>query len=260
MTDAFHLNLFAMGMLAFVVGLFIFYQAMSLSFSQRQPLVGLMRQAGVSSGQLVRALSLELIVWIIVGLVGGNLFGLLLAEKLLPSVAETLNDLYGANVSLIVRWQWEWGLASALIAVGGCLLACGWPLVRLIRTQPARLSSRMSIVRFSGREFALQAIFSCMFIGAAIAVYQLPHGQKAGFVLIACILIASALAMPFLLWQLFRLLGVVVRSARLRWFFSDAAASLSYRGVASMAFMLALASNIGMEPWLGALGIRLKPG
>ena len=186
------------------------------------------------------------------GLVGGNLFGLLLAEKLLPSVAETLNDLYGANVSLIVRWQWEWGLASALIAVGGCLLACGWPLVRLIRTQPARLSSRMSIVRFSGHEFALQAIFSCMFIGAAIAVYQLPHGQKAGFVLIACILIASALAMPFLLWQLFRLLGVVVRSARLRWFFSDAAASLSYRGVASMAFMLALASNIGMETMVGS--------
>ncbi|MGR5140495.1 FtsX-like permease family protein [Photobacterium sp. DNB23_23_1] len=252
LTDAFHLNLFAMGMLAFVVGLFIFYQAMSLSFSQRQPLVGIMRQAGVSSGQLVRALSVELVVWIIVGLIGGNLLGLLLAEKLLPSVAQSLNDLYGANVSLVVRWQWEWGAASVLIAVGGCLLACGWPLVRLIRTQPARLSSRMSIVRFSGREFALQAVFSCMFIGAAIAVYQLPHGQKAGFVLIACILIASALVMPFLLWQLFRILGIAARSARLRWFFTDAAASLSYRGVASMAFMLALASNIGMETMVGS--------
>ncbi|AJR08905.1 ABC transporter permease [Photobacterium gaetbulicola] len=252
LTDAFHLNLLAMGMLAFVVGLFIFYQAMSLSFSQRQPLVGLMRQAGVSSGQLIKALSLELVVWIVVGLIGGNLLGLLLAEKLLPSVAQTLNDLYGANVSLAVRWQWEWGAASILIAVGGCLLACGWPLVRLINSQPARLATRMSLVRFSGREFAFQAVFSCMFVGAAIAAYQLPHGQKAGFVLIACILIASALAMPFLLWQLFRVLGIVVRSARLRWFFSDAAASLSYRGVAAMAFMLALASNIGMETMVGS--------
>ncbi|PSW21364.1 ABC transporter permease [Photobacterium sanctipauli] len=252
LTNAFHLNLFAMGMLAFVVGLFIFYQAMSLSFSQRQPLVGLMRQAGVSSIQLAKALSLELVVWIVMGLIGGNALGLLLAQQLLPSVAETLSDLYGANVSLSVTWHWQWGLSSLLIAVLGTLLACGWPLVRLIRTPPARLATHMSLVRFSGREFAIQALFSCFFIGAAFAVYQLPHGQQAGFVLIACILIASALAMPFLLWQLFKLLGVIVRSARLRWFFSDAAASLSYRGVAAMAFMLALASNIGMETMVGS--------
>ena len=252
LTEAFHLNLFAMGMLAFVVGLFIFYQAMSLSFSQRQPLVGLLRQAGVSGGQLAGALFIELCAWIALGLIGGNLLGLLLAQQLLPSVAESLSDLYGANISLSVSWHWQWGLASLAIALFGSLLACGWPLIRLIKTQPARLATHMSLVRFSGREFAWQAAFSCLFIGAAFAVYQLPHGQMAGFVLIALILIASALSMPFLLWQLFRVLGLVFRSARLRWFFTDAAASLSYRGVAAMAFMLALASNIGMETMVGS--------
>ncbi|GHA35931.1 ABC transporter permease [Photobacterium aphoticum] len=252
LTNAFHLNLFAMGMLAFVVGLFIFYQAMSLSFSQRQPLVGLMRQAGVSSFQLAGVLIMELLAWIVLGLIGGNILGLMLAERLLPSVAETLNDLYGANISLAVEWHWEWGVASLLIAIIGSLLACGWPLLRLIKTPPARLATHMSLVRFSGREFALQALFACLFLGAALAVYQLPHGQEEGFVLIACILIASALVMPFLLLQLFNLLGRVVKSARLRWFFSDAGASLSYRGVASMAFMLALASNIGMETMVGS--------
>ncbi|MEJ2763675.1 ABC transporter permease [Photobacterium sp. MCCC 1A19761] len=252
LTDAFHLNLFAMGMLAFVVGLFIFYQAMSLSLTQRQPLVGLLRQAGVSGTQLTQALLLELLGWIVLGLIGGNLLGLVLAQQLLPSVAETLNSLYGANVSLEVAWHWQWGLASLAIAMCGCLLSCGWPLIRLIKTQPARLSTHMALVRFSGREFAWQAFFSGLFIAAAWGVYQLPHGQLAGFVLIAFILIASALVMPFLLWQLFRSLGLLVRSARLRWFFSDAAASLSYRGVASMAFMLALASNIGMETMVGS--------
>ncbi|MGF1681897.1 FtsX-like permease family protein [Photobacterium minamisatsumaniensis] len=252
LTNAFHLNLFAMGMLAFVVGLFIFYQAMSLSFTQRQPLVGLLRQAGVSSSQLAKGLMLELVVWIVLGLVGGNLLGMLLAQQLLPSVAESLNDLYGANVSLSVTWHWQWGVTSLLIALFGSLLACGWPLIRLIRTPPARLATHMSLVRFSGKEFAIQAVLSCVFLGAAIGIYQLPHGQQAGFMLIACILIASALAMPFLLWQLFKILGTVVRSARLRWFFSDAAASLSYRGVAAMAFMLALASNIGMETMVGS--------
>ncbi|KLV07140.1 ABC transporter permease [Photobacterium aquae] len=252
LTKAFHMNLFAMGMLAFVVGLFIFYQAMSLSLTQRQPLVGLMRQAGVSSFQLARVLALELVVWIILGLLGGNVLGLFLAEQLLPSVAETLNDLYGANVSLSVTWQWEWGLASLAIAVLGCLFACGWPLMRLIRTQPTRLAGHMSLIRISGREFAIQALVSCFFIGMAWAIYQLPHGQQAGFVLIAFILIASALGMPFLVWQLFSLFAKLTRSARLRWFFTDAAASLSYRGVAAMAFMLALATNIGMETMVGS--------
>ncbi|PSW03777.1 ABC transporter permease [Photobacterium lipolyticum] len=252
LTEAFHLNLFAMGMLSFVIGLFIFYQAMSLSLSQRQPLVGLLRQAGVSGFQLASALFIELIVWIILGLIGGNLLGLLLAQQLLPSVAATLSDLYSANVSLSVTWHWQWGAASVAIAVFGSLLACGWPMIRLIKTPPARLATHMALVRFSGREFAWQALFSCIFIGAAIAVYQLPHGQLAGFVLIACILIASGLMMPFLLWQLFQRLGLFFRSARLRWFFSDAAASLSYRGVAAMAFMLALASNIGMETMVGS--------
>jgi putative ABC transport system permease protein len=38
----------------------------------------------------------------------------------------------------------------------------------------------------------------------------------------------------------------------MRWLFFDAAASLSYRGIAAMAFMLALASNIGMETMVGS--------
>lgn len=252
LTNAFHLNLFAMGMLAFVVGLFIFYQAMSLSLAQRQPLVGILRQLGVTGTQLAGALIGELCLWVILGLIGGNFIGLLLAQQLLPSVAASLNDLYNANVSLDVHWNWQWGAASLAIAIFGCAFACTWPLVRLIKSPPARLATHLSLVRFTGREFAWQALFSCVFILGAFVVYKLPHGQLAGFALIAFILIASGLMMPYLLWLLFHLLGKISRRARMRWFFFDAAASLSYRGIAAMAFMLALASNIGMETMVGS--------
>ncbi|EAR55474.1 hypothetical protein SKA34_13475 [Photobacterium sp. SKA34] len=252
LTNAFHLNLFAMGMLSFVVGLFIFYQAMSLSFAQRQPLIGVLRQLGVTSGQIAKALIFELITWIVLGLIGGNLLGLLLAQQLLPSVAASLNDLYSANVNLQIQWHWMWGLASVAIAFFGCAFACTWPLIRLVRSQPSRLAAHLSLIRFSGREFAWQALFSGIFMLIAFGIYQLPHGQLAGFALIAFILIASGLFMPYLMWKLFLWLGKLCRSAQLRWFFNDAAASLSYRGVAAMAFMLALASNIGMETMVGS--------
>ena len=76
LTQAFHMNLSAMGMLAFLVGLFIFYQAMSLSLVQRQPLVGILRQTGVSGWQLAQALLLELIFLVVVSWVCGNVLGL----------------------------------------------------------------------------------------------------------------------------------------------------------------------------------------
>ncbi|GAB6261924.1 ABC transporter permease [Photobacterium sp. R1] len=258
LTRAFHLNLFAMGMLAFIVGLFIFYQAMSLSLTQRQFLVGLLCQNGVSGSQLAKALCIELMLWLVIGVVGGNVLGLFLAQKLLPSVAATLSDLYQANIALTTGWHWQWGALSLVIALGGTVLACGWPLVRLIRTQPARLTAHMTMVRGSWREFIWQALMAALFIMAAVMIYFLEHNQFAGFALIGCLLAAAGLLMPFLLWAVFKGLAKWLRSPRVRWFFSDAAASLSYRGVAAMAFMLALAATIGMDTMVGSFRLATQ--
>ncbi|MBE1274367.1 ABC transporter permease [Enterovibrio baiacu] len=252
LTRAFHLNLFAMGMLAFVVGLFIFYQAISLSMAQRQPLVGIMRELGVGRKSLAVVVSIEMLIWLLLGLVGGNVTGLLLAQKLMPTVATTLSDLYGANVDLTLQWQWEWGLYSFLLGVCGFVLASGWPLYRLLTTPPARLSKRMSLVRFSGREFSWQALVASIFLLVAMLVYIAPQSQAQGFTLIALILIGGGLLLPFMMWKVFLLVSDRVKSARMRWFLSDASASLTYRGIAAMAFMMAIATNIGMETMVGS--------
>lgn len=252
LTRAFHLNLFAMGLLAFVVGLFIFYQAISLSMTQRQPLVGLMRELGVGRKTLAWVVSGEMLIWLMLGLVSGNIAGLILAQKLLPTVATTLSDLYGANVDLTLHWQWEWGLYSFALGVCGFALASGWPLYRLLTTQPAHLSKRMSLVRFSGREFSWQAVVATLLIVIALMVYSAPQSQAQGFTLIALILISGGLLMPFLMWRTFQFMADKIRIARLRWFLSDASASLTYRGIAAMAFMMAIATNIGMETMVGS--------
>lgn len=252
MTQAFHLNLSAMGMLAFVVGLFIFYQAMSLSFIQRQPLVGIMRQVGVSGWHLAKALVIELVLFVIIGWGFGNLFGLMLANKLMPSVSTTLADLYAANVSLNVEWSWYWSQISLLMAILGTVLSCSWPLVRLIKTQPIRLSAKLSLVRFAGREFAWQAIASVFLCLSAVILYQLPSSPEYGFIIVALLLLSVALFMPYVLFELFSALSYSLRWVKLRWFFSDAASSMSFRGVAVMAFMLAMSANITVETLVGS--------
>nr|WP_086937976.1 ABC transporter permease [Thaumasiovibrio occultus] len=252
MTNAFHSNLLAMGMLSFVVGMFIFFQAMSLSFTQRQPLVGQLRQLGVGGRQLTSVLVVEVLLWLVVAVISGNLLGLMLANQLMSGVAESLGDLYGAQVSDLVEWHWQWGGISVLAATGGTLLACGWPMVRLIKTPPARLSRQVSLHRFSGREFVWQALFAVVLAVIAGVIYAMPSSQATGFVVIALLLLAVALFTPYLIWGMFTSLSYRFADAKLRWFCSDAAVSLSYRGVASMAFMLAMAANIGMDTMVGS--------
>lgn len=114
LTAAFHTNLSAMSMLSFVVGLFIFYQAMSLSLAQRQPLVGSLRQVGVSGWQLAQALCMELAVLVFLSWLCGNVFGLVLANQLIPAVSQSLSDLYDANI----------GSVSSGAGSGACIALC----------------------------------------------------------------------------------------------------------------------------------------
>ncbi|MDR9825552.1 ABC transporter permease [Vibrio sp. FNV 38] len=251
-TQAFHMNLKALGMLSFLVGLFIFYQAISLSMIQRQTLVGSMRQLGVSSLQLAKAMMIELSILVSLCWFVGNVFGLILANQLIPSVSSGLGYMYGASMSLDVRWTWETGIYSWGLTCLGSALACAWPLVRLLRSQPIRLTSKLSLVRFAGREFTLQAALACVFTIAAIAIFQAPESYESGFAIIALMLLSVAMFTPFLLWHLFQSFSFSLRWVKVRWFFADAAASMGYRGVATMAFMLSMAANIGVETLVGS--------
>ncbi|KLN66949.1 MULTISPECIES: ABC transporter permease [Vibrio] len=252
LTEAFHLNLSAMGMLAFVVGLFIFYQAMSMTLTQRQPLVGNLRQMGVSGWQLAQALLLELFVLVFVSWLCGNILGMLLANQLIPAVSASLGDLYDTNIGLAIVWDWRASISSLYLSLAGAIVACAWPLIRLLRSQPSRLTTRLSLVRFAGAEFTIQALIACACCVAAIAIYQAPQTQETGFAIIALMLLSVALFTPYIIWKVFETLSYTLRWVKVRWFFADAAASMSYRGVATMAFMLAMAANIGVETMVGS--------
>ncbi len=252
LTEAFHMNLTALGMLSFLVGLFIFYQAMSLSLVQRQPVVGVLRQAGVSGWQLAIALSLELFILVLVSWILGNGFGLMLANQLLPSVSMSLGAIYNANIALSVDWSWSWSRYSLLMVMCGAAISCFWPLVRLVRSQPIRLSARVSLVRFAGREFFWQAMIAAVCCTIAIAIYQAPGTTQSGFLIIALMLVGVALFMPYVVFEVLNRLSFRLKSMKARFFFADAAASMSYRGLAMMAFTLAMTANIGVETIVGS--------
>lgn len=252
LTKAFHMNLTAMGLLAFLVGLFIFYQAMSMTFVQRLPLIGSLRQLGVTGKQVVQAVLIELTLMISFAWLAGNGLGLLLANQLIYKVATSLNDLYGANVGLTISMSWSAAAFSLFLSFAGTLAACFWPLIRLRHSQPIQLSLRLSNLRSSGRELFWQAWAALAFALLAWLMTLMPKSLEAGFLIIVFTLLSVALITPYLLWKCFRGLAKTVPSVVWRWFFSDAASSMSYRGIALMAFLLALAANIGVETMVGS--------
>ncbi|MGF1742394.1 ABC transporter permease [Vibrio profundum] len=251
-TKAFHMNLTAIGMLAFLVGLFIFYQAMSLSLAQRQPLVGILRQMGVSERQLTQAFLLELVVLILVSWLCGNILGVWLAYQMIPDVSHNLSSMYASSLITMTGWSWRSSGLSLCLTIVGSAVACCWPSIRLLRAQPIRLAKRLSLVRFMSVEFAIQTLFATIFALLAVSLYNAPKTEQTGFAIITFTLLSVALFTPFLIWQLFTQLSRWLSSAKARWFCSDTAASMSYRGVASMAFMLAIAANVGVETTVGS--------
>ena len=83
LTDSFHLNLTAFGLLSFVVGLFIVNSAIGLAFEQRRPMLRTLRACGVSARMLNAVLVIELVALALLAGVDGP--GLRLLHRGIPA-------------------------------------------------------------------------------------------------------------------------------------------------------------------------------
>ena len=118
LTDSFHLNLTAFGLLSFAVGIFIVNGAIGLAFEQRRPVVRTLRALGVPLRRLMVLMAAELCVMALVAGIVGVLLGYVIASTLLPGVAATLRGLYGADVAGTLQLRPSWWLSGLAIALG----------------------------------------------------------------------------------------------------------------------------------------------
>lgn len=250
LTESFHLNLTAFGLLAFAVGLFIVHGAIGLAFEQRRPMLRTLRALGAPLRWLIGLMALELLLLALLAGGIGVALGYMLAAALLPDVAATLGGLYGAEVSGQLAWRPEWWLSGMGIAVGGAAVAAIGALAALAR-MPLLAGGQpraWAMARGGGRRAGgLQA-------GAAVALLLLAallalggQGLPAGFVMLAALLIGGALALPPLLalalWQA----EARARRPVVQWFWADTRQQLPGLSLALMALLLAMAANIGVS-------------
>jgi len=245
LTDSFHLNLTAFGLLSFAVGLFIVQGAIGLAFEQRRPMVRTLRALGVPLRRLILLMAVELALLALLAGGIGVALGYLIAAALLPDVAATLRGLYGADVAGQLSLRPIWWLSGLGIALGGTALAASgalWSLARMPLLSGAQ--PRALMMARSGTGQALIAA-SLLLLFGALALWG--EGLLAGFAMLGALLIGGALALPPLLGLALRWAGAPARSATAGWFWADTRQQVPGLSLALMALLLAMSANVGVS-------------
>ncbi|MDA7086635.1 FtsX-like permease family protein [Pseudomonas sp. SA3-5] len=246
LTDSFHLNLSALGLLAFVVGLFIVHAAIGLALEQRRVLLRNLRSCGVSLRGLLVALVVELGVLALLGAVAGLLSGYAVAAWLLPDVAASLRSLYGAEVAGRLSLAPQWWLGGLLVCLFGALCAGAGSLLRAARLPLLALAQPEAWQQAQARWLRRQGWLAALLGGVALLALWFGDSLAAGFVLLAALLLGAALALPVGLSRVLEAWLPHCRTPLAQWFVADSRQQLPSLALALMALLLALAANIGV--------------
>lgn len=245
LTESFHLNLAALGLLAFVVGLFIVHAAIGLALEQRRGLLRTLRACGVSARQLIVALTLELSAVALLGGLAGIVSGYWLASLLLPDVAASLRGLYGAEVAGQLSLSPLWWLSGLALSLGGALLAGASSLWRAARLPVLALAGNEAWHQAHRQWLRRQAWVAVLGALVAASAGLFGNSLASGFVLMGSLLMAAALGLPVLLSGLIGILHTRRLGTLGQWFLADCRQQLPGLSLALMALLLALAANIG---------------
>ena len=213
MVSAFHLNLTALSLISLVVGMFLIYNAISISVIQRRREIGMLRALGVTRSQILGLFLCE------AGLIGGfgSLIGLGvgigLAKVMLFFVSRTITALY-----IIVKT--EHLVISPFILAGGFGIGLAASIFSAIG--PAREASRIAPrealslgtletkVKIRLTHFSLIGIV--LLLLSLLFALQKPIQQKPifGFLSALLIVIGMAFMIPSIIILLNRLLAAFI--------------------------------------------------
>lgn len=246
LTDSFHLNLTALGLLAFVVGLFIAHAAIGLALEQRRGLIRTLRACGVSLRVLLTGLALELGVFALLGGLAGVVSGYLLASLLLPDFAASVRGLYGAQIAWQLSLSPQWWLAGVGVSLLGALLAGVSSVLRAARLPLLVLAQPQAWRLAQGPWLRRQALVALLLGLVALGCWEWGNNLTSAFVLLAALLLAAALLLPALLELALAGLARLCRRPLPQWFVADSRQQLPALSLALMALLLALAASVGV--------------
>ena len=247
LTDSFHLNLTAFGLLSFFVGLFIVNSAIGLAFEQRLPVLRTLRACGVSARMLNAVLVLELVSLALIAGLLGLVCGYFIAGALLPDVAASLRGLYGAQIPGYLTLKPQWWFAGIAISIIGALAAAATSLTKALRLPLLATAQPYAWQQAQRRWLTYQSALALAAFAAAAGLLWFGDSLISGFAVLAALMLGAALILPLFLEIMLSLGQRYARTPVSVWFWADSRQQLSGLSLALMALLLALAVNVGVS-------------
>ena len=208
------------GMVAFIVGALVIYNAVALTVSQRKPVLDVVRSLGTTRRHLMTLLTLESLALGVVGCFIGILLGILQARVTSSLFREALSSLYTPFVDSAF-------VVSPSYVTLAIILGLGIPWVATL--QPARAAARISsgldVVspRSERRGVALRSAWLGAFLlGLGLALpmvrWEIPEARRLAAVVTAgdvLVLLGLGFVLPFILVVAAPLVDRTLRLTRL---------------------------------------------
>ncbi|WP_418357542.1 ABC transporter permease [Shewanella basaltis] len=257
LTASFHLNLDAMSMLAFVVGLFIAYNGVRYSLMKRQKLFVQIMQQGLDRHSVMLALSIELILLVFIGCVLGFIVGLQLSQWLQPMVAITLEQLYGAKL-LPGNWQWHWFVQALVLTLSAAFAACIPMLISLVNTPLAQGAQKKPQNKQFNIIHRRQFVIAVLLLLLCTLAFTLTTQYRHSLALLGILVVAIPLLLPQCLHWVVNFLTPFMPKGLWQYVIAETKEIIAPLALAMMAILLALCANIAMNTLVGSFEVTLK--
>jgi putative ABC transport system permease protein len=250
MSLAFSQNLFALSLLALVVGMFLIYNTVTFSVVQRRPLIGDLRALGVTRAQVFAMVLAEAAVVGATGTALGLAAGVALAHGLLGMVTRTINDLYFVLAVTDVAVSPVTIARAVVLGIGATTLSAIFPAREATATPPRSAQSRSALESgMRDRLPRLSAAGAVLLAAGAIALWVPTRSLAVSFGALLVVIAGFALLTPgFITMTLGRVptglqrqLGMTGRMA-----LRGVPAHLSRSAVAIAALAIAVGTTIGV--------------
>ncbi|MEO1203053.1 MAG: FtsX-like permease family protein [Pseudomonadota bacterium] len=251
MSAGFMTNLAAMSLLALLVGLFLIYNSVNFSVLQRRELIGSLRALGMTRRQLfVQILGEALLVGLVASGLGLAL-GVLLGERMLALVSQSINDFYFRVTATDVSVA-PLSIAKGLLAgIGAALVASAVPALEAVSFAPRLAMSRSTLEQKSSGMLRILAVLGvATMVLASLVVALSGKSLVAGLTAVFMMILGFALCVPLMVAIAARWLAVPagrVAGTSARMAIAGIGASLSRTGVAIVALAVAVSATIGVS-------------
>ncbi|EAT11653.1 ABC transporter permease [Bermanella marisrubri] len=250
LTQSLHTHLSAMSLLAFAVGLFIVFNAVRFSLHTRRHTFAILRELGVDDIYIFIAIFIEASLLSLIASILGLLMGYGLSQLLLPSIASTLQNLYGAVLSQSIILSWHTLLGAWLLTLLGLALALVAPLIQQAKQTRKNALNIQSNWSFEATQQKRLTIYALIVLSIAAISYQWLDSLLHGFVLLAVLLFCGAAILPFIIqFTLSQLRRASIKQANSfsKWQWSEGITQMIPMRTAFMAMLLALTANFGVD-------------